>query len=259
MDRMTFGSASFRFTDPRQQRIYEELLELVGPAPASFYRDACWMMANPEALKTMAHLVAHCLREVEELFRMMFMPRTSKKLSKRQQVEVILGLLDLPENEIERLKLFWPQYYHRLSNFAHKEGIHVIRKKEEILEIWEQAQVLFEVLLEASYSWFLNWIAELEGLLEKSRVSAPDDRNLTTLTHRIPANIITHSYFFDRLENPEWLKPLWEKGFFKHPPQPEHDREEGTIPFSALAGGSLYGTHGQAQAGARGRNYQGNG
>lgn len=40
-----------------------------------------------------------------------------------------------------------------------------------------------------------------------------------------------YRYFFDRLENPEWLKPLWDKGFFKHPPQPVRDKEEGTIRF----------------------------
>lgn len=40
-----------------------------------------------------------------------------------------------------------------------------------------------------------------------------------------------YRYFFDRLENPEWLDPLWKKGFFKHPPQPERDEEEGTIRF----------------------------
>ncbi|HDN19654.1 MAG TPA: hypothetical protein ENF46_00985, partial [Candidatus Acetothermia bacterium] len=40
-----------------------------------------------------------------------------------------------------------------------------------------------------------------------------------------------YRYFFDRLENPEWLEPLWDKGFFKHPPQPVWDEGEGTIRF----------------------------
>lgn len=40
-----------------------------------------------------------------------------------------------------------------------------------------------------------------------------------------------YRYFFDRLENPEWIEPLFEKGFFRHPPKPERNEEEGTIRF----------------------------
>ncbi len=28
-----------------------------------------------------------------------------------------------------------------------------------------------------------------------------------------------YRYFFEKLENPEWIEPLWEKGFFKNPPK----------------------------------------
>jgi hypothetical protein len=38
-----------------------------------------------------------------------------------------------------------------------------------------------------------------------------------------------YRYFFDRLENPEWLEPLWESGFFKHPPDPVLNEEDGTL------------------------------
>ncbi|MEW6724485.1 MAG: hypothetical protein AB1331_06145 [Bacillota bacterium] len=40
-----------------------------------------------------------------------------------------------------------------------------------------------------------------------------------------------YRYFFDRLENPEWLEPLRQKGFFRHPPEPIRNEEEGTIRF----------------------------
>ena len=40
-----------------------------------------------------------------------------------------------------------------------------------------------------------------------------------------------HRYFFDRLQNPEWVKPLLDKGFFTNPPTPENDEEKGTIGF----------------------------
>ena len=38
-------------------------------------------------------------------------------------------------------------------------------------------------------------------------------------------------YFFDKLENPEWITPLYEKGYFKHPPEPIKDENRGTISF----------------------------
>lgn len=38
-------------------------------------------------------------------------------------------------------------------------------------------------------------------------------------------------YFFDKLENPEWIKPLKAKRFFSTPPEPQHDEERGTVGF----------------------------
>lgn len=40
-----------------------------------------------------------------------------------------------------------------------------------------------------------------------------------------------YRYFFDRLENPLWIKPLKTKGFFSSPPQAIRDEERGTIGF----------------------------
>jgi len=38
-------------------------------------------------------------------------------------------------------------------------------------------------------------------------------------------------YFFDRLENPRWIRPLREKGYFKTAPAPQRDDTAGTIRF----------------------------
>lgn len=40
-----------------------------------------------------------------------------------------------------------------------------------------------------------------------------------------------YRYFFDRLENPEWINPLKLKGFFSNPPKPQRDEARGTIGF----------------------------
>jgi len=41
-----------------------------------------------------------------------------------------------------------------------------------------------------------------------------------------------YRYFFDRLENPEWILPLKRKGFFQNAPRVQRDKERGTIFFS---------------------------
>jgi len=55
----------YQFKDPRQQEIYESLNRLVSSGIAEYYKDACKLMDDPEALATTAHLVAHLLREIE--------------------------------------------------------------------------------------------------------------------------------------------------------------------------------------------------
>lgn len=39
-----------------------------------------------------------------------------------------------------------------------------------------------------------------------------------------------YQHFFDRLENPRWIEPLWKRRFFKTPPAPEHE-DSGYITF----------------------------
>lgn len=233
MDPIPSNPIQFQFSDPRQRKIYEELRDLIGNAPSAFFRDACWMMANPGPLETRAHLVAHCLREIEELFRMIFTPMIGSltKNSRKQQIESIIKFLGLSGNELEITKRIWSDLYEKLSKYAHKRGVHIVWKEEEISELWQQALSLFEILLKEVRSRFLYWVNILDDLLKKSKSNPPTQEDIKKLTHSIPANLIIHRYFFDRLENPEWLEPLWKRGFFKHLPEPIHDDEQGTIRF----------------------------
>ncbi|WP_323670773.1 hypothetical protein [Candidatus Poriferisodalis multihospitum] len=56
----------------------------------------------------------------------------------------------------------------------------------------------------------------------------PDDAQLARLQAQA-ARQENRTYFFDRLENPEWIKPLAKRGYFDAPPGPVHDREQSTI------------------------------
>lgn len=59
---------AFRFADPRQERIHRRLL-LIGPGPATFYKDACRLVPDDLLVESTTHLVAHLLREIESALR----------------------------------------------------------------------------------------------------------------------------------------------------------------------------------------------
>ena len=54
--------------DERQERIHRRLL-LLGPGPAAFFRDACFLMKRGVPVASASHLVGHLLREVESAMR----------------------------------------------------------------------------------------------------------------------------------------------------------------------------------------------
>src|SRR5207245_8360237 len=70
---MASDEKDFRFTDPRQERIYRRL-RLIGPGPAAFYRDACRLMNQSFSFETTANFVAHSLREIESAIRAVLLP-----------------------------------------------------------------------------------------------------------------------------------------------------------------------------------------
>ncbi len=69
----------------------------------------------------------------------------------------------------------------------------------------------------------MNW-------MKSWKKPTPDqiDRAVVLLTHGEQ-----HRHFFDRLENPEWLVPLKEKGFFSSPPPPVPDESGRNVGFPA--------------------------
>ena len=52
------------------------------------------------------------------------------------------------------------------------------------------------------------------------------DRAVACMVH-----VEQQRYFFERLMNPQWLKPLREKGFFSTPPLSEHDAAASTVQY----------------------------
>lgn len=231
-----FNLQTFHFSDPYQQQIYKELRDMVGPGPAAFFRDACFLMANPGMLQTTAHIVGHCLREIESAIRQVFKPlakHSARNLaekheeSHRADIRAILQALKIPEDSHKAAQA-WFELKEKLHRIAHRRGLDEPRPVDEIREIWDSSLTLLQVLLKALRENFLYWTKILDQILEKS---VPTKEDLKKLSQEVPNNYTLRQYFFSRLESPEWLEPLWKRGFFKHPPKPERDEDEGTVSF----------------------------
>src|SRR5436305_9404064 len=63
----------FRFQTPQQKSLHAKL-RLLGPGPATFYREACILMMPPQQFESTTHLVAHLLREIESSVRRVLLP-----------------------------------------------------------------------------------------------------------------------------------------------------------------------------------------
>ena len=224
----------FRFSDPSQQQIYEELKEIVGPGPTANFRDACWLMANPEILDTTAHLVAHLLREIESAIRALFKPvvrtecpNANSSKSHKEEIRSILSALNIEEEAPEAKA--WFELVNRkkgLNRLAHRRGLDAPRHTNEIKPLWKKSQSLLLVLVEALRKHFLIWIRELDKLLE---IKQPTEKDVKRLAQEFPNIQVVRQYFFKRLDSPEWFEPLCAKNFFKIPPTVERDEEHGTI------------------------------
>ncbi|MCL5797389.1 MAG: hypothetical protein M1366_01120 [Patescibacteria group bacterium] len=228
---------AFRFKDPRQERIYKKLLE-IGPGPAAFFKDACRMWEDDPPLESRTHLIAHCLREIESSVRDVMLPLGFKhtpgsKETQKEEIQEILALYGVdPDDEVAKL---WVRIANRqeeiaLHHMAHRNSLDRPRESGATFdELWTGMHALLDVILNRLEANYLGFIDILEGLLAKTTVSQTD---ISTLRGKIPTSPVTYNYFFERLDNPNWLTPLKEAGFFKSPPPPMEHPEGGTsYPF----------------------------
>jgi hypothetical protein len=56
--------------------------------------------------------------------------------------------------------------------------------------------------------------------MKSLKTPTPEDVSKTVALLSRAAN---YRHFFEKLENPAWIEPLWNKGFFKHPPKVEYE------------------------------------
>jgi len=204
----------FRFKDPKQQKIYENL-QLIGPGPAAFYLDACKIMEDPDQFESSVHIVAHLLREIESAIRDVLLllsqrERTSsEKKDHIEEIREILSILGIFEEE--PIYKFWidvakkQEGSRKLHKFAHRSGLRYRFLKEDFLDYWNKMQdIFYEVLQRFREEHYLKIIQILDELLAKEHPQKED----FDLFRNIPHSLSTLSYFFDKCNNPAWLKHL---------------------------------------------------
>ncbi len=236
------GYQPFRFSDPRQERIYGRL-RLVGPGPAAFYRDACWLMAAEPPIIAAAHLVSHLLREIESALRDVLEPLhghtentntggKSKDDTHKAEIYNILKALEIPDTDPVAkawLRLPGKSNDYGLAARAHRDALLPPRQIDHEFQIfWAEIETVFDVVLERFESCYLQYHQRLDKLLAKA---IPTQVDIDLLREQVPNNLVALGYFFDKLPSAAWLRYLKAGGFFKHPPEPERDEDKGLVRF----------------------------
>ena len=201
----------FRFEDPRQKRIYEKLLRLVGPGAASFYQDACRLMEIKPPLETTTHLVAHSLREIESALRDVLEPvaeqansleRKKSKGGNNHRTEILSVLKGLGIPETDSIAQAWLKTAdqgnsYRLHARAHRNALTTPHPPDEgFLQFWNDMEAMLDVVLDKFESAYVSVFKFLDELLVKP---APSQNNVKKLRDHIPNNQVAFSYFFDKL------------------------------------------------------------
>ncbi len=235
MEAMESQAKPFRFSEPRQERIHHRLF-LVGPGPATFYRDACRLVEDGD-LESASHLVAHLLREIESAIRDVLEPvvgvrrhsEIESRVSQKTEIRAILGYLRIPESDV--VARAWLSLASRKSKYA----LHALAHRRELLQprpldkefedFWIKSQRVLDVVLEKFEARYASVFDYLDKLASKT---APSLKDVKELQNHVPNNLATLGYFFDKLAHASWLSPLQKRGFFNHPPGPLRN-EQGEI------------------------------
>ena len=234
----------FRFTDPRQERIYRRLRTYVGPGPAEFYRDACRLIAMPGGLATTTHLVAHLLREIESALRDVLETvadgfveavQEARKKNKVHEAEIraVLRALGIAEDEaIAQAWLRLADEDYGLAGRAHRDRLDPPRAMDaQFHKLWSEMEAVLDGVLDRLEAVYAKVLESLDKeLLSKGHPSRAD---IKRLANNFPNNLVVRNHFFDHLQSPDWLKGLRDDGFFKRPAQPLEDPEKGTVQLTA--------------------------
>lgn len=214
---------TFSFGDPRQERIYR-LLGLIGPGPAAFYRDACWMMSDANPLASTTHLVGHLLREIDSSIRAVLKTVTEKPKGHKDEIKAILAALEIPDTDPVAkawLSLAGQDNDYGLHARAHRDALSGPRSLDaEFNQFWNDFQNALDRVLEKFEDRYTAWHKQLDEIAKKD---APTSEDTDFIRNHCPNNLVAMGDFFNQLKTPVWIEPLSKTGLFDHPPEPEVD------------------------------------
>jgi hypothetical protein len=232
-----FRTKPFQFSTPRQERIYSRLRK-VGPGPAAFYRDACRQMSEQPSYESTTHLVAHLLREIEAGLRQVLVTASNEVILKgekdahKRSILAILRELEIAVSNpvAETWMRFATEQDYGLARRAHRNALAAPRPlDEEFRRLWDQMELILDLVLEKFEEHYVIWIAKAEELAKKTKPTNSDAELLRT---QLPNNEVVLRHFFAKLDDPDWLSPLIHEGFFEEPPAPIEDLENGKVRYS---------------------------
>jgi hypothetical protein len=218
----------FRFDDSRQVVIYDFLKRLVGDGAASFYKDACRLMAAKPPFETVTHVVAHLLRETESALRDVLesiaVPAGSnEEEGHKNKIRVILKALEISEEgPLAKAWLLLPGK-NGLQRMTHRNNLDAARPIDDSFqELWETVNSILFLILERFEGSYIKVFEVLDDLAVKT---TPGSNDIKKLKLHIPNNRVAHEYFFNKDLSSAWLSLLESEGFFQTPPQIEHEAE----------------------------------
>ena len=231
------GRPRYGFEEPRRAEIYARLRNLVGPGPASFYRDACRLMTAEEPMATSTHLVGHCIRELNSGLADVLEPAVGtdherkderveeEERSQKDRLWAILTGLEISEDE--PIAKAWVKHSGELARWTHRSALNYPRPvDEEFKQFFQNFERVLEAVLsrfEARFGLSYNLIDELLA------VEDPTNQHALQLRDNVPNTVVAYSRFFEGIPDGRWLPPLRRKKFFRSPPGPEADEDGNTI------------------------------
>lgn len=226
----------FKFRDSRQVRIYNRL-KLVGEGTPNYYKDACQLLETQPSFETTTHLVAHLIREIESSLRsvlLVFVKSSDKPKDKvhKWNIQQIIKGLDIPEED--PIVSLWLKHAPTLAHGrAHRDNLNRPRPVNKDFLIYIDAmETIFDFVLTKFEEKYLTIHDALD---QKLLIENPTTNDAKWLKLNVPNNQAAIGYFFNRLQNPNWLDALQTEGLFDRPPEPVFEPEKNSTYYPTWA------------------------
>jgi hypothetical protein len=195
------------------------------------------------SLESASHLAAHLLREVESAIRDVALPSgyerkgatqdsdlDVEKEDHKKEIRAVSQFYDLAGSDIESawLRLADRKSPASLHRLAHRNALGPPRPVDDtFINVWRDAQAVFDTVLEKFETQYLNSIALLDELIAKEM---PGKKDLKSFRQKVPHNHATHRHFFGGI-GPQWFSILRSNRYFGDVPSRTVDAETGAVTF----------------------------